>query len=146
MTNKDICNNIADFIAIAELPLIVNGAVYKERRGTVVLTTDIRDEMLELMARSHCRQVEFGSYDCYIDTGLGFSCDFCLSAEVLGLNNNGIETVGCCCGHGRMQGFIQVHSGYVEAIRSKGYKVITEDENGNGKWCFVPKTKLPQKQ
>jgi len=34
--------------------------------------------------------------------------DKCISDEILSLWGKGIRTTGCCCGHGRELGFIQV--------------------------------------
>ena len=36
------------------------------------------------------------------------SIDICISNEIKDLWNRGIKTTGCCCGHGRKLGFIEV--------------------------------------
>ena len=144
MSNKDLCEQIADIIAMSKRPVIVSGEIYKERRGDVKITEDIRDTLLEVIARLHCRKVEIGSYECYSETMFGFSCDTCLTPEINRLNNEGIRTIGCCCGHGQKQGYIQVAPEFTEIMLKKGYEQIPIDEHGFGQWCFKPKTQLPK--
>lgn len=144
MTDKQICQILSDVIAVANRPLLVNGEVYKARRGTVNLALDAQEALLELMARVHCRKVGYGSYECYEQTMHGFDVDGCLVGEINRLNNNGIKTIGCCCGHGRRQGYIQVAPDSVAEMLKREYQQIEVDNHGNGKWCFVPKTSLPK--
>ena len=143
MNNKEICAMLSDFISVAERPVCVNGGVYKERSGNVYMPTEVRDGILELMAQSFCRKTKFGEYECYEKTKNGIGVDGCLVGEINKLNNAGITTIGCCCGHGKRQGFIQVSQNDVNKMRDIGYTQIDIDDYGNGKWCFIPKTKLP---
>lgn len=88
----------------------------------------------------NCKQIQFGSYDCYVQTKYGFDVDKCLIDEINKLNDFGIKTIGCCCGHDKKQGFIQVSPEYVNTMINLGYQQLPIDEHGNGLWCFKPKT------
>ena len=69
--------------------------------------------------------------------------DTCLQNEIQDLiRKHGVWTVGSCCGHGVKQGFIQVADNSFAKMLELGYKPLPIDENGNGKNCFVPKTRL----
>lgn len=92
------------------------------------------------MKWGQCNKVEYGSYDCYADTKYGFSVDRCLVNEINSLNDDGIKTIGCCCGHRRQQGYIQVTPIYIPKMLWLGYEQLPVDEYGNGLWCFKPKT------
>ena len=88
-----------------------------------------------------CKDVQFGSYECYVTIpGYNISCDKCLAGEIKMLNDFGIKTIGCCCGHQKLCGYIQVSPEYVSKMQELGYKQSRQDENGNGLWCFVPKS------
>lgn len=94
-----------------------------------------------------CKYSPIGDYKCYvaIDANLKnetkICIDRCLETEVSDLiNNKGIETIGCCCGHGILEAYIQVSDKSVERMIELGYKKIPLDEHGNGKNCFKPKT------
>ena len=70
-------------------------------------------------------------------------CDTCLQPEIYDLNiKKGIVTIGSCCGHGDKQGFIQVMPKYVKKMHELGYEQLPEADDGQGKWCFKPKTFL----
>lgn len=87
-----------------------------------------------------CENVPFGSYACYETIEeLNICVDKCLVKEIKELNEMGIKTIGCCCGHRRLQGFIQVQRNYVSKMKELGYEQIPVDKNGHGKWCFKPK-------
>jgi len=143
MNNKEICTMLSDFISVAERPVCVNGEVYKNRSGNVYMTPEVRDGILELMAQSFCRKTKYGSYECYEKAKNGADVDGCLVGEINKLNNAGITTIGCCCGHGKRQGFIQVSQDCTDKMLDMDYVQIKIDDYGNGKWCFIPKTKLP---
>ena len=69
--------------------------------------------------------------------------DTCLQNEIQDLiRKYKIWTIGSCCGHGVKQGFIQVAENCVEKMLELGYKPLPIDGFGNGKNCFVPKTRL----
>lgn len=89
-----------------------------------------------------------GTYEC---SELAFTCgscghtiwvDKCLVDEIAQLHELGIKTIGCCCGHGYLDGYIQVMPEDVEKMKSLGYDQQEEDEHGGGKWCFWPKSEL----
>lgn len=91
----------------------------------------------------NCKDIEFGSYQCYAKVpGYNISCDRCLVTEIKILNDMGIKTIGCCCGHQKHPGYIQVDPEYIEKMRALGYKHMSLDKNGNGQWCFEPKSIL----
>lgn len=90
-----------------------------------------------------CDNIPYGSYICYKPIEeLGINVDKCLVSEIKSLNEHGIKTVGCCCGHGKSQGYIQVRRGYGNKMEALGYEKLPIDENGNGHNCFKPKSKI----
>lgn len=143
MDNKLMAQVLSDIIASARMPVVVNGEVYKEHRMTVNLDNESIEAMLYAMRELKCKGVSFGSYDCYENTINGVPVDGCLVGEVNKLVNSGIKTIGCCCGHSKKQGYIQVAPESVEDMKNLGYEQLPLDENGNGAWCFKPKTALP---
>lgn len=92
------------------------------------------------MKSSYCKSVEFGTYKCYKETDFHVSVDKCLVEEVNDLNQQGIRTVGCCCGHAKAQGYVQVDPKHCEKMLSMGYEQLPLDKNGFGQWSFKPKT------
>lgn len=69
--------------------------------------------------------------------------DACLAGEIIWLWDNGIKTTGCCCGHGRHLGFIQVTDNCIERMQELGYQnYIYEDEFGGEKRknAFIPQS------
>ena len=80
------------------------------------------------------------------------SADMCLLPELSYLSINGIETIGCCCGHpgtdGATYGYIQVMPEYVEDMEALGYEQLptipVDDcpEHDMCQWCFKPKTDI----
>jgi len=46
--------------------------------------------------------------------------DKCIAPIVKALNDAGIYTSGCCCGHGKMNGNILLHDGRIITICDKG--------------------------
>ena len=69
--------------------------------------------------------------------------DECIADEIESLWNHGIKTTGCCCGHGRNLGFIQVRDECIEKMSELGYQnYIYENEFGGikRKDAFIPKT------
>lgn len=92
-----------------------------------------------------CSEVAFGSYECYVKVpGARFSVDKCLLKEIRVLRDAKVTTIGCCCGHGKKPAYIQVVPEDCHLMRELGYKKLPRDEHGNGPWCFVPKTVLPE--
>lgn len=69
--------------------------------------------------------------------------DACLAEEIKSLWKQGIKTTGCCCGHGRNLGFIEVRDEYISEMEKLGYQhYIYEDEFGGAerKDAFIPKS------
>lgn len=69
--------------------------------------------------------------------------DMCVAAEVAWLWDKGIKTRGCCCGHGRELGFIQVTDNCIEQMRKLGYQnYIYADEFGGieREDAFIPQS------
>lgn len=94
-----------------------------------------------------CRYSPIGDYKCYVTIDVNLKnetkicIDKCLKDEVSDLiNNKGVEIIGCCCGHGILDAYIQVSDESVGRMIELGYKKIPLDEHGNGKNCFKPKT------
>lgn len=90
-----------------------------------------------------CSAAGKGTYRCYITVpGYEISCDRCLAFEIRMLNDMGIQTIGCCCGHGTEAGYIQVDPKCIDAMKRIGYVERKPDAFGNGRWCFEPKSVL----
>lgn len=95
-----------------------------------------------------CCDSRIGAYKCYV--GIHFSpqsgrrpiyVDTCLQHEANELiTKHNVNTVGCCCGHGYKEAYIQVSPHSVQKMHELGYEQLPEDEYGQGKWCFKPKT------
>lgn len=69
--------------------------------------------------------------------------DACLADEIQYLWSNGVKTCGCCCGHGRELGFIEVTDDCIQKMRCLGYQnYIYPDEFGGTerKDAFIPKS------
>ena len=90
-----------------------------------------------------CVNVEMGSYDNQVELktpgGLGFSSetvcvDACCVDAVKYLWSHGIKTYGSCCGHGLIQGFINVGDGF-ENVISLGFSkhIFNESLGGMGR-------------
>lgn len=142
LTDVDLCKIISD--AVHASARLTTGQLAKGTPANWIrFDEEIREAMLEIMARVNCRHIDFGSYNCYEETKYGFSVDGCLVGEINHLNNNGINTVGCCCGHGRQEGYVQVAPEWIPKMIELGYEQ-TSPEDGNRYWCFKPKTSLPK--
>lgn len=100
---------------------------------------------------TQCKHSPIGEYKCYVklyfspQSGRKPICvDTCLQAEINDLiRKHKINTVGCCCGHGIKQAYIQVSDESVNKMIALGYKLIPLEPNGDGPNCFVPKSVLP---
>ena len=69
--------------------------------------------------------------------------DRCLANEIEYLWNQGIVTRGCCCGHGRELGFINVSKESVGKMLDLGYQFYIFPEEFGGidrKDTFIPKS------
>ena len=95
-----------------------------------------------------CNNSRIGEYKCYVEIFSSpqsgkkpIAVDTCLQHEIWYLNKKcDINTIGCCCGHGRKTPYIQVSEKYVQKMHELGYKPLPEEADGQGKWCFKPKT------
>lgn len=91
-----------------------------------------------------CSEAGRGTHRCYAAVpGHNISCDRCLVTEIRMLNDAGIQTIGCCCGHGIDAGYIQVDPKYHDEMKWFGYTERKLDLFGNSLWCFIPKSVLP---
>ena len=114
--------------------------------ATWLNTRDIRT-LAQLRESKVCKDSPIGEYKCY--TKIYFSpqsgrdpiaVDTCLHHEIHELiYKHNINTIGCCCGHGRKQAYIQVSPQSVQKMHALGYEPLPEAD-GQGKWCFKPKT------
>lgn len=71
--------------------------------------------------------------------------DACLAEEIQKLWSLGIKTTGCCCGHGRVLGYIGVTNDCIEKMYELGYQnYIFPDEyewgGADRQDSFIPKT------
>ena len=97
-----------------------------------------------------CSESPIQEYKCHVQirfskqSGIDpICCDTCLQDEIHELiYKHGIWTIGSCCGHGIKQPYIQVSPKYVQKMHELNYEQLPVDENGNGQWCFLPKTDL----
>ena len=95
-----------------------------------------------------CVYSPIGEYMCHVkitfsaQSGRKPICvDTCLQHEVHELIfKHNVNTIGCCCGHGKKEAYIQVSPQSVQKMHDLGYEPLPEQENGQGKWCFKPKT------
>lgn len=70
--------------------------------------------------------------------------DECIAEEIKKLWEQGIHTLGCCCGHQTAVGFIQVERTDFAKMIELGYKWYTYPEEFGGKErmdAFIPKSK-----
>lgn len=135
MTNEQLflAEAVADFIANSD---------YLSERDMRTLSTLRHDYV--------CKDSPIGAYECYVEikstpqSRMKSICvDACLRDEVYTLiKNRGIRTLGCCCGHGCTPPYIQVDPRDVEDMLMMGYEPLPVSENGDGPWCFKPKTFL----
>ena len=130
--------DVQDMIDV--LDLAGSAYVYRHNGGRERLTNILA--CLNGTVRN-CQEVEFGSYLCYAKVpDYDISCDKCLATEIRMLNDLGIRTIGCCCGHMRTQGYIQVEQNSVFLMEMLSYQQLPEAEDGSGKCCFAPKSVL----
>lgn len=100
-----------------------------------------------------CKDVEIQCYEHCCSLKLPYkenawaSVDKCLANEIVELwYIHNVKTLGCCCGHDKLQGYVQVEPQYCEKMIELGYEQLPLDKNGNGLWCFKPKSKLKYKE
>lgn len=113
---------------------------------TKLRTSAKRYQVAEWRYEVMCNHSEIQNYECMVQVPFGkrFCCDMCLEEELFDLWGKGVHTVGSCCGHGKMQAYIQVDG--VDAVvkmNEMGYELLPEESSGCGKNCYKPKTYLP---
>lgn len=95
-----------------------------------------------------CADSPIGEYRCQVEIRFSsqserrpICVDTCLQHEIYDLIiKHNVNTIGSCCGHGRKQAYIQVSPQSVQKMHELGYEPLPEREDGQGKWCFKPKT------
>lgn len=55
--------------------------------------------------------------------------DACIAEDVQRINDLGIWTLGCCCGHGKYFPHVLIHPSAVPLARSLGFTVTENDSN-----------------
>lgn len=117
-------------------------------RGADWLNTRDQRTLAQLRDTAVCVDSPIGEYRCQVEicfspqSGREPICvDTCLQHEIHELIfKHNVNTIGSCCGHGRKQAYIQVSPQSVQKMHELGYKPLPETGNGQGKWCFNPKT------
>lgn len=72
--------------------------------------------------------------------------DECIANEIQELWNYGIHTKGCCCGHGKDTGFIQVERTDIKHMLDLGYEWYIYPNDNSRFDAFIPKTKCKCKK
>ena len=99
------------------------------------------------MSTYNCKKITLKCPENFIpmNVGGGFkdsvTMDACISYEVHSLWKKGIRTTGCCCGHGRKLGFIEVVEEDIPKMKELGYQnyIYPDDFGGKGrKDAFIP--------
>ncbi len=95
----------------------------------------IYDSMIELRFPDHMLKENGG----YYTNKVGCQVDCCLVNEIKQLWENGVVTTGSCCGHGLIQGMINVTESSVDLMFKLGYELI-DVPKGCWEHSFIPKT------
>jgi len=69
-----------------------------------------------------------------------FFTDVCIGKEIQMLNNNGVETVGCCCGHGDDVPTCLVSIDSKDILSSLGYEMYSFSPKHDG--CGIKEIEL----
>lgn len=90
----------------------------------------------------NCKNVEVGSLDNQIEMfhealGRKIWVDACIAEEVMELLNNGVKTMGCCCGHNKLIPSIAVHPESVKLMEAMGYKHHFNPSVPKGKYSRI---------
>lgn len=142
MNDKLMAEIFNDAIAASRVPTMA-GAAGRSHRGCIAINDELISALLHAQAKLVCDQVQFGEFKCYSPTKYGSDVDMCLVAEINMLNSRGIKTIGCCCGHNKHFGYIQVAPGDCDKMIALGYVQRPVKDEYCGRWCFGPKTILP---
>ncbi len=68
------------------------------------------------------------------------SIDKCIADEIQDLWRLGVCTTGCCCGHGKIKGYIGVEYRFIPLMFSLGYNPVIFEDDENRIDTFRPKT------
>ncbi len=117
-------------------------------RSSNWLNTRDKRTLAQLRDAAVCVDSPIGEYRCYVKIYFSpqsqknpIAVDTCLQHEIHELIfKHNVTTIGCCCGHGRKEAYIQVSPQSVQKMHELGYEPLPESEDGQGKWCFKPKT------
>lgn len=99
------------------------------------------------MSTYNCRKITLKCPEDFIpfNSSEGFkqevTMDACISYEVWKLWKKGIRTTGCCCGHGRLLGFIEVVEEDIPKMEALGYQHYIYEDKFGGKDrldAFIP--------
>lgn len=112
------------------------------------LNTRDQRTLAQLRDAAVCVDSPIGEYRCYVEILFSpqserkpIAVDTCMQHEIHELIfKHNVNTIGCCCGHGRKQAYIQVSPLSVQKMHELGYEPLLEENDGQGKWCFKPKT------
>ena len=94
-----------------------------------------------------CKNIDIGTYDNQVElTPPSWSSkkvicvDACLESEIKYLWSKGVITGGCCCGHNKINGCIDVYEESVQLMKDLGYEVQFNPSYPDNEWSFYPKT------
>lgn len=68
----------------------------------------------------------------------GYCLDRCVAEEVMQLWMLGITTTGCCCGHGKLPGYIGVIEFDIPRMKEMGYVVASNPTRPRAEDSFSP--------
>lgn len=87
-----------------------------------------------------CHNVDFGTYKNAVGiqspSGKLVTVDICMIPEIKWLWDQGIETIECCCGHGKADGYIATTESDRIKMDALGYAI-----DPNAPHCFLTKSK-----
>ena len=72
--------------------------------------------------------------------GNGITVDTCLKSEILYLWRSGIRTHGCCCGHNKFGGYINIDEEDVPKAAKLGYKLYSYEKDLKRTDTIIPKS------
>ena len=97
----------------------------------------VYNAMVTLKIPPHMRKENGGFYE----TRDKVDIDQCLVDEINHLWDNGIHTYGCCCGHGKRLGMINVDKKDCKKMIELGYEFYPNINEGEWKYTFIAKSK-----
>lgn len=97
----------------------------------------IYQAMVSLTVPRHMRKENGG----YYTAKTRIDIDRCLVEEIRWLWSLGIRTYGCCCGHGRDLGIINVDEKDTLKMVELGYEYVPNIPKGLWPFTFLPKSK-----